>query len=193
MTIGAGKVTRDQRGLRSNGLVPSILKQPALGVCRGVLLRDCLLLSLYAAWGLVCLAAGYQEQGLLYIWEPLVVMPLLISLRRELLPEPVAQAYDGVESDIFECVTAAGFKTLVGMILDHISGLVLDYVIDVIELVASWIEAIFWFFVCFIFSVLAAQESSVRARVRFAWESASLRRSLFLTQSHSLRAPPALA
>lgn len=169
------------------------LKQPALGVCRGVLLRDCLLLSLYAAWGLVCLAAGYQGQGLVYICEPFAVMPLLISFRRELLPRPIVDAYDGLESDILECVTAGGFKTLVGMILDHISGLVLDYVIYVIELIASWIEAIFWFFVCFIFSVLTPEESSVRARVRFAWESASLRRSLFLTQSHSLRAPPALA
>lgn len=169
------------------------LKQPGFGVCRGVLLRDCLLLLLYAVWGIVCLAAGHEAQGLVYLWEPLVVMPLLISLRRELLPLPIAQAYDGLESDIFECVTAGGFKTLVGMILDHISGLVLDYVIYVIELIASWIEAIFWFFVCFIFSVLTPEESSVRARVRFAWESASLRRSLFLTQSHSLRAPPALA
>jgi len=169
------------------------LKQPAFGVCRGVLLRDGLLLLLYAAWGIVCLAAGYQGQGLVYIWEPLVVMPLLISLRRELLPLPIAQAYDGLESDIFECVTAGGFKTLVGMILDHISGLVLDYVIYVIELVASWIETVFWFFVCFISSVLTAQESSVRARVRFAWESTSLRRYLFLTHSHTLRAPPSLA
>lgn len=169
------------------------LKQPAFGVCRGIFLRDSLLLILYVAWGIVCLSAGYQEQGLVYIWEPFVVMPLLISLRRELLPEPVAQAYDGLQSDIFECVSAGGFKTLVGLILDHISGVVLDYVTYVIELVASWIETIFWFFVCFISSVLTAQESSVRARVRFAWESASLRRSLFLTQSHSLRAPPALA
>lgn len=169
------------------------LKQPGFGVCRGVLLRDCALLALYAAWGIVCLSAGYQGQGLVYIWEPFVVMPLLISLRRELLPESVAQAYDGLESDIFECVTAGGFKTLVGMILDHISGVVLDYVIYVIELVASWIETVFWFFVSFISSVLAAQESSLRARVRFAWESRSIRRSLFLTHSHGLRAPPALA
>jgi len=161
------------------------LKQPAFGVCRGVLLRDCLLLSLYAAWGLVCLAAGYQEQGLLYIWEPLVVMPLLISLRRELLPRPIVQAYDGLESDILECITADGFKKLVGVVLDHVT--------CVIELVATWIETVFWFFVCFISSVLAAQESSLTARVRFAWESTSLRRYLFLTRSHTLRAPPALA
>jgi hypothetical protein len=63
----------------------------------------------------------------------------------------------------------------------------------VIDLVTTWIETVFWFLVCFIFSVLTAQESSLRARVRFAWESASLRRSLFLTHSHTLRAPPALA
>lgn len=168
------------------------LKQPGFGVCRGVLLRDCLLLLLYAAWGIVCLAAGHEAQGLVYLWEPLVVMPLLISLRRELLPLPIAQAYDGLESDIFECVTADSFKTFVGMILDHI-GRVLDYVIYVIELVVSWIEAIFWFFVCFIFSVLAAQKSSLRARGRFAWEAISIRRSLFLSHSHTLRAPPALA
>lgn len=169
------------------------LKQPAFGVCRGVLLRDGLLLLLYAAWGIVCLAAGYQGQGLVYIWEPFVVMPLLISLRRELLPRPIVEAYDGLESDIFECVTGGGFKTLVGMILDHISGVVLDYVIDVIELVASWIETVFWFFVCFISSVLAAQEYSLRTRGRFAWEAISIRRSLFLSHSHTLRAPPALA
>ncbi len=148
---------------------------------------------LYAAWGIVCLAAGHEAQGLVYLWEPFVLMPLLISLRRELLPLPIAQAYDGLQSDIFECVTAGGFKAFVGMILDHISGLVLDYVINVIELVASWIETVFWFLVCFLSSVLTAQESSVRARVRFAWESTSLRRYLFLTHSHTLRAPPALA
>ncbi|MEW6248801.1 MAG: hypothetical protein AB1555_19125 [Nitrospirota bacterium] len=169
------------------------LKQPAFGVCRGVLLRDSLLLLLYAAWGTVCLAAGYQGQGLVYLWEPFVLMPLLISLRRELLPRPIADAYDGLESDILECVTAGGFKGLAGMILDHISGVVLDYVIYVIELVASWIETVFWFFVCFISSVLTAQESSVRATVRFAWESTSCRQSLFLTHSHTLRAPPSLA
>lgn len=168
------------------------LKQPGFGVCRGVLLRDSLLLLLYSAWGIVCLAAGYEAQGLVYLWEPFVVMPLLISLRRQLLPLPIAQAYDSLESDIFECVTAGGFKTLVGMILDHI-GRVLAYGIYLIELVADWIETVFWFLVCFIFSVLTAQESSLRARVRFAWESTSLRRYLFLTHSHTLRAPPALA
>ncbi len=70
------------------------LKQPAFGVCRGVLLRDSFLLVLYAAWGIVCLAAGCQEQGFVYLWEPFVVMPLLISLRRELLPRPIPNAYD---------------------------------------------------------------------------------------------------
>lgn len=168
------------------------LKQPAFGVCRGVLLRDCVLLALYAAWGIVCLSAGYQGQGLVYICEPFAVMPLLISFRRELLPRPIVDAYDGLESDIFECVTAGGFKTLVGMILDHI-GRVLAYGIYLIELVADWIGTVFWFLICFIFPVLTAQESSVRARVRFAWESTSLRRSLFLTHSHALRAPPSLA
>jgi hypothetical protein len=70
------------------------LKQPGFGVCRGVLLRDCLLFLLYAAWGIVCLAAGHQGQGLVCIWEPFVAMPLLISLRRELLPRPILNAYD---------------------------------------------------------------------------------------------------
>lgn len=161
------------------------LKQPAFGVCRGIFLRDSLLLILYVAWGIVCLSAGYQEQGLVYIWEPFVVMPLLISLRRELLPRPIVQAYDGLASDVVEGVASDGLQNLVGQVFDHI--------IDVIELVATWIETVFWFFVCFISSVLAAQESSVRARVRFAWESTSCRRSLFLTHSHTLRAPPALA
>ena len=140
---------------------------------------------LYAAWGIVCLAAGHEAQGLVYLWEPLVVMPLLISLRRELLPLPIAQAYDGLMSDIGEGVASDGLQTLVGQVFDHI--------LDVIELVASWIETVFWFFVCFISSGLAAHESAVRARVRFAWESTSLRRYLFLTHSHTLRAPPALA
>lgn len=166
-------------------LFHQFLKQPAFGVCRGVLLRDCLLLSLYAAWGIVCLAAGYQGQGLVYIWEPFVVMPLLISLRRELVPRPIVDAYDGLISDIGEGVASDGLQTLVGQVFDHI--------LDVIDLVTTSIETVFWFLVCFIFSVLTAQESSLRARVRFAWESTSLRRSLFLTQSHSLRAPPALA
>ena len=161
------------------------LKQPAFGVCRGVLLRDSLLLSLYAAWGLVCLAAGYQGQGLVYIWEPFVVMPLLISLRRELLPRPIVDAYDGLMSDIGEGVASDGLQTLVGQVFDQI--------LDVIDLVTTWIETVFWFLVCFISSVLAAQESSLRARVRFAWESTSLRRYLFLTHNHGLRAPPALA
>lgn len=161
------------------------LKRPAFGVCRGVLLRDSLLLLLYAAWGIVCLAAGYQEQGLVYIWEPFVVMPLLISLRSELLPRPIADAYDGLMSDIGEGVASDGLQTLVGEVFDQIH--------DVIDLVTTWIETVFWFLVCFIFSVLTAQESSVRAKVRFAWESTSCRQSLFLTHSHALRAPPALA
>lgn len=161
------------------------LKEPGFGVCRGVLLRDCLLLSFYVAWGIACLAAGYQGQGLVYIWEPFVLMPLLISLRRELLPRPIAQAYDALMSDIREGVSSDGLRTLVGQVLDHI--------LDVINLVTTWIENVFWFLICFISSLLTAQESSVRARVRFAWESTSVRRSLFLTHSHGLRAPPALA
>lgn len=161
------------------------LKQPAFGVCRGVLLRDSLLLLLYSAWGIVCLAAGLRGEGLVYIWEPFVVMPLLISLRRELLPRPIVDAYDGLMSDIGEGVASDGLQTLVGQVFDQI--------LDVIDLVTAWIETVFWFLVCFISSVLTALESSVRARVRFAWESTSCRRSLFLTHSHGLRAPPALA
>jgi hypothetical protein len=161
------------------------LKQPAFGVCRGVLLRDSLLLLFYSAWGIVCLAAGYQGQGLVYIWEPFVVMPLLIWLRRELLPRAIAQAYDILKSDIRECLTADGFRQLVRVFFDHVMG--------VIKWVATSIAAVFFFVVRFLFCVLAPLASSVRARARFAWESTSFRRSLFLTHSHTLRAPPALA
>lgn len=161
------------------------LKQPAFDVCRGVLLRDGLLLLLYAAWGIVCLTAGYQGQGLVYIWEPFVVMPLLISLRRERLPRPIVEAYDAFMSDIREGVSSDGLRTLVGQVLDHIT--------FVTELVTTWIENVFWFLICFISSLLTAQESSVRARVRFAWESTSIQRSLFRAHRHGLRAPPALA
>jgi len=161
------------------------LRRPILGVCRGIVIRDCGIVLLNLAIGIFWLAAGAEAQGLMYLLAPVVVMPLLISLRRELLPRPIVDAYDGLESDILECVAADGFKKLVGVVLDHVT--------CVIELVTTWIETVFWFFVCFISSVLAAQESSVRTRVRFAWESTSIRRSLFLTHSRTLRAPPALA
>lgn len=161
------------------------LRRPAFGICRGVLLRDCLLLLLYAAWGIVCLSTGREDQGLVYLWAPFVVMSFLISLRRGLLPRPIVQAYDGLESDIVECISADGFKKLVGVVLDHVT--------CVIEVVATWIDTVFWFFLWFVFFVLAARASSLRARSRFAWESTSGRQALFLTDSHTLRAPPALA
>jgi hypothetical protein len=161
------------------------LRRPILGVCRGIVIRDCGIVLLNLAIGIFWLAAGAEAQGLMYLWAPVVVMPLLIWLRRELLPRAIAQAYDILKSDIRECLTADGFRQLVRVFFDHVMG--------VIKWVATSIAAVFFFVVRFLFCVLAPLASSVRARARFAWESTSFRRSLFLTHSHTLRAPPALA
>jgi hypothetical protein len=95
LTLSLSGVTeRSKKFAAATSLLTQPLDQPNLGVCRGIVIRGCGIFLLHAAMGILWTAAGAEALGLMYLWAPVVVMPLLISLRRELLPRPILNAYD---------------------------------------------------------------------------------------------------
>lgn len=157
------------------------LSQPRFGFCRGVLPYNLALLLLFIFFAQQCFARAEEGCGLLYLLSPLLVLAHEIIFRSSRLPKPVAAAYDALFSDIFEQLIAQPFSVFVYSVISAIAAIV--------RYVAVRVVACFWFVVSLAVSLFDNCRAFLIALTRLAHDYVSIRQSVLLSQSHSIRAP----
>ena len=168
-------------GEQSKSRICEFLKQPQLGFCRGVLPYNLALLLPFLLFAQQCFARAEEGCGLLFLLSPLLVLAHEIIFRSSRLPEPVAAAYDALFSDIFQQLIAQPFSIFVSSVISAIA--------VIVRYVAALVVACFWFIVSLAASLFDSCLAFLIALTRSAHDCVSIRQSVLLSQSHSIRAP----
>lgn len=166
---------------QSKGRFYEFLSLPRFGFCRGVLPYNFALLLPFIFCAQQCFIRAEEGCGLLFLLSPLLVLAHEIIFRSSRLPEPVAAAYDALFSDIFQQLIAQPFSIMVHSVISAITAIV--------RYVAVRVVACFWFVVALAVSLFDSCRAFLIALTRSAHDCVSIRQSVLLSQSHSIRAP----